>query len=347
MLVGAQLNFNFYNNQGSFSIYYYKISGYITKELIDKYNELYQLNKENKLKNNTVINLTSLSNFPSYKLKNYIEENNLNITTARKLDKLDYLIINHELIKTSYLDKPLKPYYIIPSEVILKNPLFSKYIKKEGYNKIDILRNEYITHYFIPKEKYKDLLQFDNNFSIIENYPLINCSLIENSWGDKKMCDSFDYFMNLYELVNKYNLKIIFDSNISNEINQGLSIDEDVFENILNMLSSDDESNLEIAKEILANMEYEPSKPYLIYLFNYFYKLKTNRSNNKNYNYLRKQINKNIYLNFTQSYSATFNEFIPTLINKHPEYTQIFMNCFRIHMNLLIKINIIKEITTH
>ena len=343
MLVGANLTIS---NKTLYT-YYNKISGYVTKELIEKYNKLYQLNKENKLENNTIVNLTSLSNFPSYKLKNYIEENNLNITTARKLDKLDYLIINHEFVQTSYIDHPLKPFYIIPSDVILKNHLFNKYINSDHWRKIDKIGKESITHYFIHENEYQKLFQLDNNFSIIKDYPLINCILIENSWGDKKACDSFDYFIDLYETVSKYNLKIIFDSNISHEINQGLYVDEDIFENMLNMLSSGDESNFEIAKEILANMEYESSKPYLIYLFNYFYKLKSNRSNNKNYNYLRKQINKNIYLHFTQVYSATFNEFIPVLINKHPEYAQIFMNCFRIHMNSLIKTNTIKEITTH
>ena len=145
MLVGANLTIS---NKTLYT-YYNKISGYVTKELIEKYNKLYQLNKENKLENNTIVNLTSLSNFPSYKLKNYIEENNLNITTARKLDKLDYLIINHEFVQTSYIDHPLKPFYIITSDVILKNHLFNKYINSDHWRKIDKIGKESITHYFI------------------------------------------------------------------------------------------------------------------------------------------------------------------------------------------------------
>jgi len=345
MLVGAQLNVNHHNSH--LRISYNKITGYITKELIDEYNELYQLNKENKLENNTVVNLTPLSNFPSYKLKNYIEENNLNITTARKLDKLDYLIINNEFIHTSYLNLKLKPYHIVPSEVILENSLFKPYIKEEeDWYQIKKIQGNNITHYFIDEENYKKLFILDKEFSIIKNYPLINCGLIENSWGDKKACDNINYFVNLYNTVNKYNLKIIFDNNINDEINQGLSIDDDIFENILTMISSDDEGNLQIAKEILANMDFELSKPYLIYLFNYFYQLKASH-NNKNYEYLKKHLKKYLYLSPTKNDPSIFDRFLPRIINKHPEYYKEFMNCFRIHMNILCKKEIIKEIITH
>jgi hypothetical protein len=151
----------------------------------------------------------------------------------------------------------------------------------------------------------------------------------------------------MFDIVENYNLKIIFDHNISDVVNEGLTIDEDVFENILNMVTSQDESNLNLAKEILANMEFESSRSYLIYLFNYFYKLNQNRSNNKNYNYLKKQMKKHVHIHSTQNHSTTFNHFLPTLIGKYPELSQDFMNCFRIHMNLMLKRNVIKEIQTY
>ena len=122
-MVGVIIN---YINSGRLSGNWDVIVGYIPEEIHKKYNELYEANKENKLEANTTVYLTPLANFPSYKLKNYIEENNLNIKTSRKLDKLDSLIISHDFITSSYLTSP-KEYHIVPAEMILDNPSLKKY----------------------------------------------------------------------------------------------------------------------------------------------------------------------------------------------------------------------------
>jgi len=320
-------------------------SAYITEEKTNELKEFFSRFTENKLEDNTTVYLTPLSTFPSYKLKNYIEENKLNIKTSRKLNTIDALIVDYEFIYSSYINKKIEEYYIIPAEIILKNPLLQKYISTEHYFRIDQKNNQDITHYFISPEVYKDFITKDNNFSFIKEYPLTKCTLINNEWGNKKVNDNVDFFLNLPENIEKHNLKVIYDYHISNVTNEGLSIDEDIFENIVNMISSQDESNMELAKEIMANLEFESSKPYFIYLFNYFYGLKTNRTNNKNYNYLIKQLKNNIHIKSTLTYPATIDNLLPTLITKYPEYSQTFMNCFRIHMNAMIKKNIIKEIT--
>jgi hypothetical protein len=323
------------------------ITGYVSEEMRKRYNELYEVNKENKLEANTTVYLTPLANFPSYKLKNYVEENSLNVKTARKLDKLDSLIISHDFITSSYLTPP-KEYHIIPAEMILNNSSLKKYLNDPSdWSNIYKRDGKPVTHYFITPERREELIRLDNKFSFIKDYPLIKCVLVLKTWGNKRITDNFDFFLNLFENIEKHNLKIIYDSNISEATNQGLSLDEDVFENILSMISSNDESNLELAKEILANLEYTSSEPYFIYLFNYFYQLHKNPTNNKNYNYLLKQVKKHIHSRPTKYAPSILDKMIPTLMNKHPEYTQDFMNCFRIHMNFLIKRDVIKEIKTH
>lgn len=323
------------------------IKGYVEKSKMKAYQELYELNKNNKLEDNTIVYLTPLSEFPSYKLKNYIEENKLSITTARKLDKVNTLIINHDFISNSYTQK-LTNYYIIPSEIILHDLYFKKYINSPAdYYRIDEKGGKKVTHYFVSEEEYKELINLDYKFSVISGYPLVECFPITNDWGNKKAADNVDFFLNIFDIIEKYNFKVVFDHNISDVVNEGLTIDEDVFENILNMITSQDESNLNLAKEILTNMEFESSRSYLIYLFNYFYKLNQNRSNNRNYNYLKKQMTKYIHIHSTQNNPTTFDYFLPTLIGRYPELSQDFMNCFRIHMNLILKKNIIKEIQTY
>ena len=122
-------------------------------------------------------------------------------------------------------------------------------------------------------------------------------------------------------------------------------LDEEIFENILNMINSEDKSNINLAKEIMANLDYKSSEPYFIYLFNYFYELSKNEPTiNKNYNYLKKQLKKYTYIQPNKHHPTTFNYLLPALIKEHPDYSQKFMNCFRIHMNVLFKKNTIKEI---
>jgi hypothetical protein len=72
---------------------YYSYTGNITKEDIEQYSIIYDKFKDNKLKDNSSINISSLSEFPSYKLKNYINENNLNISITRKVEKINTIIL--------------------------------------------------------------------------------------------------------------------------------------------------------------------------------------------------------------------------------------------------------------
>lgn len=341
-----------FDHNNKFNSYHTHVKGYVSKENIDKYKTLYENSKDNKLQPNTKVYLSSLAEFPSYKLKNHIEENQLNIKTVRKINELDYIIVNHEFISSSYTNHQTDQFYIIPLEQ-LNNPNFIHYFKTSyawhdarrwtTYNDQDPIQ---VTHFYLKKEEYLKMVKYDSKFSFIEKLPLIEGNIILNGWGNKKTLDNLSYFNNLFDLIEQNNIKIIFDHNISNEANKELSIDEDVFENIITMISSDDEDNLQIAKEILANMDFESSKPYLIYLFNYFYQLKASHSN-KNYEYLKKHLKKYLYLSPTKNYSSVFDVFLPCILNKHPEYNKEFMNCFRIHMNHLIKKNVIAEIKVY
>jgi hypothetical protein len=65
-------------------------------------------------------------------------------------------------------------------------------------------------------------------------------------------------------IAEKHNLKVVFDSNVNEDINKGLIIDFDIFQNLYGMLKSTDTGNWEVAKEIIANCEFEASKPYII-----------------------------------------------------------------------------------
>ena len=183
--------------------HYYTIEGYIPKANIDKYKVLYEDSKNNKLEPNTKIYLSPLAEFPSYKLKNYIEENQLNIKITRKINELDNIIINHEFIFSSYINSKIEQFYIIPLEQ-LNTPDFISYfntkhawhdVRKWSGHSDDTLQ---VTHFYIQKEEYLEMVKHDNKFSFIKDTPLFEGIFISNGWGEKKIADNSSYFNNLF-----------------------------------------------------------------------------------------------------------------------------------------------------
>jgi hypothetical protein len=317
----------------------------ILPEFESQYLELYEKFKDNKLKNNTSVYLTPIASLPSYKLKNYIEENKLNINLTRTYSKLNAIIIDDNFIRESYLYignwKP-HDYYTIPVDYIESK--FKKYIDYQDDRFITIINNKKIDSFLIQEEQIKELAKTDSSFLGLLNFPTIYGRQLDNSHGSKKAHDNYNMFCKLKETVEKYNLEIIFDHNINEEINKDLVIDVDMFQNIFNMLISKDEGNIKIAKEIMANCSLEKSKPYLIYLMNLFPALRK-ASDNKNYNFIYKKLIKEAIAPWVAKDSIPSSDsFIFHLLNKNPKFASQYMECFKVHLNNLAKKDIIKEI---
>ena len=107
--------------------------------------------------------------------------------------------------------------------------------------------------------------------------------------GHKQICDNVDFIIELLENVEKYKLNVVLDSSLNKDINKDTIIDIDIYENIYNMLNSTDVGNQKLAKEIIANCEYNESKPYILFLASCFDKLFT-KSDNKNYRTVHQQL---------------------------------------------------------
>ena len=95
-----------YNNKSiidpSLTYYDTKISklNIIDNNIKTKYDQLYEQNKNNdEIKPNKTVYSTQLTLLPAYKLKSHNDDNKLNITKVRKLDKADYVLVNHALIQ--------------------------------------------------------------------------------------------------------------------------------------------------------------------------------------------------------------------------------------------------------
>jgi len=331
----------------------------IPEDLYPKYKTLYQKYKDNKLKSNTTVYLTPLSSFPSYKLKNYIEENKLNIETARKTEKLDTLIINDTFIKEAYFSEILKEkvekYYEIPYDVIAKD--FSSFVDKDNeYNNILKTSSYHLSKkdkkegnskplsFIISEKNLSDAIKYNKSFSVLLNYPTTTGELLTKSHGNKNACDHLEFFYKMFDLIEKNNLDVVFDDNINSETNKDIVVDLEMFQTLYGMLASTDKSNWSIAREIIANCDFESSKPYVLFLVNVFNFLK-NKGDNKNYHLIYKHLkvlqNKNLYILHKD---ASYEDFIQHVIITFPQYKQNMCDCLTTHLNHLFKTSIIKAI---
>jgi len=315
-----------------------------TKEILQN---LFQESKNNKIKNNSTLWLTSLSELPNYKLKNYIKENKLNISTARKFSQLDNVIISDSFIEREYLTSNYDEYIIFNSPIaknIILEKLSGSY--KDPKNLLD--PNFYL---FITSENYNSIIQIHPDFkAVLEDKAtkIIKGYALKRRHGSVKAYDKFDFLIDLIDNIKKYNIKVVLDSSLQEDINKGLTIDYDVFETLYGMLKNNDMGSWELAKEIISNNEYESSKPYLIFLYCVFPELRKSSMNN-NYTFFRKNLNK-IYVEklFPKQYSKLnfpIEKLIPALVNTYPQYSIEFSKCLVHHLNQLSEKTIIKDIT--
>ena len=328
------------SNWGStkYSVHHTAAAGFLNKEILTRYDQLCEKNKDNKIKDNSVIYLSPMSNYPSYKLKNYIQENKLNITKARKWDKIDTIVIDKDFLNIFKKEKDEK-YTIIPSKEILSNK--NKYFNKDdwGYNN----SNGYSDSLFFYTNA-EHIKQYSSTFSQFEKCPQIEGFPVMKFHGNKKLYDNLEFITELFENIEKYNLHVVLDSSIDKEINKDTVIDLEIFETLYNMLNSSDEGNTKIAKEIIANCEYDQSRPYILFLASVFEKLLT-KSDNRNYHAVYKHLVKEQKYFDCWTYKAnTHFEVIKKVLEKCPEYKSIFCQCARIHLNSLYKSEVIKEV---
>ena len=359
--VELRLNTN-YQAVTKFSTAYNKV-GIIPadyKERLDNF--INNIDKTAKLEDNETVYISPISELPSYKLKNYIEENKLNITTARKPEKLDTIVISESFLRKNYLDikrydnskknwvVSSQEFITFPISTIINNPNFKKYIpnKENYYSDITLItRKVKATHYIVELNEFKKWTQQNSSFKEIlthKDTEIIDGYRLEQSHGNKKVCDAFDFVLNLLDNIEKHNIKVVLDNSLQEDINKGLVVDYETFETLYGMLRSSDMDSWEVAKEIIANCEFETSKPYLIFLYYTFPELRK-RSMNKNHMFVRNALHKFYNGQTYRDYTMPLNDLLVNLGKMCPQYLQQQMSCLVYHMNSLAGKTIIKEIT--
>jgi hypothetical protein len=323
------------NWSGERSAIQYKLSSF---SLINRYKVLKEKTKNNKLQDNSIIWFSPFTEFPLYKFKNYIDDSKLNITRSKKYNStVDTVIINDKIIDKYFSINSLNPYR--------KGNFYI--IDKKYYN--DKIKSLTRSNNNSPKETNQDSLLFackeiDNITSKIkldiEKFSTVDGFIIGDAWGTAKAFQSIESFERIIEEYEQGNINIIFDEQINNDANGGLEFDLDLFSSILDMIGNNDEGNINIAREIIANTNLEQSKPYILFLFQ-LYPYLSKQNNTKSWKYVTDQFkedkNKMCY-DHLQLFISTFG-------SQYPEYIPTIFRCMAIYFNKQWKNEVIKEIT--
>lgn len=313
---------------------------------LTKYKSIYESNKDNVLTPNSTIHFSKLTKLPQYKLKEYIWNNNLNIKKSRNIKDVNTVVLSNELINDYFNEntyRTIKEYYKIPKDFYEKNikQLLSTYRNNSLSDLVDdldsisyiLLDKQSFSSYSASKSEINKLIPQIKQFDIIKGMEVLN------EWGFQKSFENFDLFVNIVNNYGKYNFNVVFDEKLNQIISEDMTMDIDIFANIMDMLSSDDESNLKLAKEVVSNLDPISSKPYvllLLHLFPSFRKV----DNNTNFRYLLQSVSKE---KSSYVYDDTSTFLAKTLL-KYPEYKQQMFEGLGKYINKKVNKDIITEI---
>jgi hypothetical protein len=308
----------------------YKI---VTKSLGEKYNSLREKTKHNKLQKNSTVWFSPFTEFPLYKFNDYISNNDANITRSKKLNNtVDTVILNSTMITKYYF-----PEYFGRSGVfhVIDKKTYNDKLKQSVKTiKDNNLNQDYVV---ISKPQVDNI--HNSNKQTIEETPTVEGYLIGDEWGFAKAYQNIEIFEKIINDYEQGKINIVFDDQINNDVNGGLEFDLDLFSTLVDMIGSNDEGNINIAREIIANTNLELAKPYVLFLFQ-LYPFLSRQNNTRSWKYVVDQFK----ADKSKLCYDHLQMFLGQLGKLYPEYVPIVFKCMGIYFNKQWKNEVIKEI---
>jgi len=236
--------------------YNYKDSYYIKEEMLDTLPlSTLEQHKTNKLSETDRVYFNKSSSIPRYKLKEYLDQTKLKLNKTNRIAFADTFVASLNAYKTVIYSKDTgDKYYVVPVSDI--EPQADKGFKTTA-------REKNFSNVLVPRHYENSGHSFD-----LSKYPTIKILAIGKSWGDSKASEIIDSFVHL---ANKPTIpKIVFDETLIDDCNEGIVIDEEIYNNIRDMISNKNKENMSLAMEIMSNSDYTQSKVNLLLLLNEF-----------------------------------------------------------------------------
>ena len=209
---------------------------------------------------------TKTSTIPRYKLKEYLDVNQISLDRTNRVDRAQTYVANYNTIK--YLKKELPTYYI-SNEALIVPIKELELIPNINFNKrlttaINKYQSENVYISINDQEPViKDIEESCPGAARKELY------LIDHNWGHDKKTNIIDTINYLLAKINS--TIIVFDETLLEQCTKEVSIDDSTYENIRLMLSSGDKGNVQLAIEMISNCDYVNSKHYILFLLNEFW----------------------------------------------------------------------------
>jgi hypothetical protein len=205
---------------------------------------------------------TKTSTIPRYKLKEYLDVNQIGIDRTNRVDRAQTYIISFNTIK--YLKKELLGWGSSGKEVIIPTQEFLS-ISNANYSKklTNYIRNYQTDYVAIDGNYFEEVKKECPGATLQEMY------FIDQGWGFDKKTNIVDTIIYLLNKIN--NVKIVFDETLLEQCTKEITIDPSTYENIRSMLLSKDDGNVQLAIEMISNCNYVESKHYILFLLNEFW----------------------------------------------------------------------------
>ena len=242
-----------------------KTCGFITSNSLEQLRDgIIDEIKSVGLSPNETVYFSPLCKVPRYKIDEYTQSNNLNLTKCYMFRTAQKVILNRTHL-TKLLNVKTKEYFKIPvKDLYEKGPGMYDCIFAGG-------RTEYVK---IPRDKFKYdyiLLEIQSSYYIIDGldcsqYPVIKAF----TCGTQLESKEYKFIAELFEAIKQYKFVIGEDDSVLQQTNKELIIDGDIYQSLRNMLSSSDYNNHNVAKELIANSNFKESEIYLLLLIHEF-----------------------------------------------------------------------------
>ena len=235
-----------------------QIPYFVLEEDINNAVSLVSSHKNNVIESKDKVYFTKTSTIPRYKLKEYLDNNKINLDRTNRREKATTYIVNFNAIK--YLKKELIEYNT--DGECVKVPI-DEYERVVGFMTNDVKKyiNLYNPSFVLSKDT--DLI------NTCPNAELIKIHLITSGWGYDKKTGILDSINLVLEKVNIS--KIVFDETLLEQCTKEITIDSEIYESIRSMLNSKDEGNVSLGIEMISNCNYVDSKHYILFLLNEFW----------------------------------------------------------------------------
>lgn len=301
---------------------------FIYQSKLEDFKDYFNKQHSNKITKDCNVYPTTLSTLEKNKIEMFNDNGDHQVSITYTPRKTDYYLLNYQQIASNILDSnSYEEYYIFDN--FDSFPLKS-YYQNGTYNgyPFEKLKNLKDTKIIISANIFKEDHIPISIKKLLTPYTPERILVCNSSKMNKTIEDKIKKWIFLF---NEERPNLIFDETFNSQIFEDSVIDEDIYDSLDEILSSEDKENCKLAIETMANWNLEKSKIYILFLLNKHNRIqKISTSGTKNHLMILKTFPYKKY-----SWDGKFVPFFNKVLEMFPEEKEV------------IKLLVIKRMNEH